>query len=100
MTLETITFQHRDFQQISIHVPRIVSYAMHEDGLTMELIEEANPGTRWSDLDHLLLEFWKSRSIRLKVVDPRTKDEKRGTKDWASYLLPEITKRGIIDDSI
>ena len=44
------------------------------------------------DLDRLLVQFWDSRSIRPKVVT-----EKKGKRDWAGYLLPEITKRGIID---
>jgi len=98
-TLETITFQHQDLQKISIHVPHILSYiyVLHEDGVTWELIEAANPSMQWPDLDRLLVQFWDSRSIRPKVVYPRTKNEKRRMKGWVGNLLPEIKKRGIID---
>ena len=97
MTLETITSRQRDLQRISIHIPHILSYAIQEDGVTIEQTEVANPGTRWLDLDRLLVQFWESRSIRPKVVYPRTMDGKKGLRDWAGYLLPEITKGGIID---
>ena len=53
---------------------------------------------RWSDLDRLLVGFWESRSIRPKVMcpQPRTEDEGR-VGDLAEYLLPELTRRGIMD---
>ena len=97
MTLETIGPRHRGLQRISIHIPHILSYAIQKDGVIVEQTEVANPGTRWLDLDRLLVQFWESRSIRPKVVYPRTMDGKRGLRDWAGYLLLEITKRGIID---
>jgi hypothetical protein len=97
MTLETIGSRHRDLQRICIHIPHILSYAIQEDGITIEQTEVANPGTRWLGLDRLLVQLWESRSIRPKVVYPRAMDGKRGLRAWAGYLLPEITKRGIID---
>jgi hypothetical protein len=91
MALETITSQHRDLQQISIHVPYILSYALHGGGTTTEWID----GTQRLELDHLLVQFWDLRSIRPKVM--YSKNQKRGIRDLVVYLLPEITKRGIID---
>lgn len=70
---------------------------MMDSGYPTRLVEETSPGARWSDLDRLLLKFWDSHSIRPKVVDSRTEDEKRGTRDWVRYLFPEATKGGIID---
>jgi len=51
---------------------------------------------KWLELDHLLFQFWESRSIRLKVV---VTELLRGTqmKDRIGCLFPKITARGIID---
>ena len=52
------------------------------------------------DLDRLLVEFWELRSIRPKITNGSTprNDEKKGFMiDCVGCLLPEITKRGIID---
>jgi len=77
-TLETVTFQHQDLQQISIHIPPTLSHAMPGDDATVERVEGADPQTQWSDLDRLLVRFWDTRSIRPKVVYPRTKDSGGG----------------------
>ena len=95
--LETITYQHRDLCEISIHLPDMLNCALNEDGVTIERIEEPNLGTQWLDLDRLLVQFWDSRSIRPKVVHPLTENEKKEMGDWAGHLFPELTKRGIID---
>jgi len=94
MTLETIPFQHQDLQRISIHFPHILVRDMPQDGL--ERIEGTNPRTQWPDLDRLLVRFWDSCSIRPKVVYPQTGDPGKETRDWVSYLLPEITERGVL----
>ena len=46
----------------------------------------------WSDLDHLLAKLWESHSIRPKVICSTPE-----MRDPVESLLPEITKRGIID---
>jgi len=97
MALETITPRHQNLQRISIHIPQVLTCAIHEDGFIIERIEEANPDTQWLDLDRLLVQFWSSRSIRPEVVYPNTKSEGNGMRDWAGYLLPEMTMRGIVD---
>ena len=64
-----------------------------------ELIEGVDPGVRWSDLDRVLIKLWDSRATRIKVMYPQPGISGRGRemKDWAAYLLPESTKRGITD---
>lgn len=99
-TLKTITPEHRGLQKISISIPSLLGHVTAEDcGGIERRIEEANLGTRWSDLERLLIECWDSRSIRVEVVYPQTQTRNlaRGMKDWAVYLFPELTKRGIID---
>ena len=53
----------------------------------------------WLDLDHLLVQFWESRSIRPKVVCPIPKEGKQSAcmGDSIGCLLPEIVGRGIIN---
>ena len=96
-SLGTISSRHRDLQQISIHIPDIWSYAVQEDGVTLERVLEANSDTKWLDLDRLLVQFWESRSIRPKVVCNLTELEKKEGRDWGGHLFPELTRRGIID---
>jgi hypothetical protein len=84
MALETITSQRRDLQRISIYVPHPLHYVYDE-------------GTQWLHLDRLLVRFWDSRLIRPKVVYRRAMNGEKGMEDWIGRLLPEITKRGIID---
>ena len=49
----------------------------------------------WQGLDHLLLQFWTSRSIRPKIGYRRGKDI-RGLRELVPKLLPELTSRGVI----
>jgi hypothetical protein len=81
--LETITSEHKNISGISIHV--------------IERVQGTDPDMGWSDLDHLLVRFWESRSIRPKFACTRTPVGAGAMKNWALCLLPELTKRGIID---
>ena len=50
----------------------------------------------WQDLDHLLVQFWTSHSIRPQVMC----DPDGGGKDLRDHvlsLLPELTRRGLVD---
>ena len=98
-TLETLGSKHRGLQQISIRVPSDLVYVAAEYCATVEQrIERANPGTRWSDLDRVLVRLWESHVTHMAVVyrQPGRRRGAREMKDWAAYLLPELTKRGII----
>ena len=95
-TLETITSKHRDLQQITIYL-YIWNPSAHEDGGTLEEIVDINTGTRWLDVDRLLVKFWDSRSIRSKVVYvPEMENEEEETRDRVGKLFPELAKRGMI----
>ena len=95
MTLQTITPAHRDLRQISIYIPYELVNPMfsYRPPSTTELCE------LWSNLDHLLLRFWESRSIHPKVVSATLRGEGRNTwmKDNVESFLPEVTRRGVID---
>jgi hypothetical protein len=88
MTLETITPEHRDLQQISIHTHFILS--------PEQQVKEAI--RLWSDLDRALVQLWESHSIRVKVVYPRFPEwSVATTKVLLGRLFPEMTKRGIVN---
>jgi hypothetical protein len=94
--LQTITPKHRDLQQISIWTlyPSFVCNAgVYTD--VKGAVGEAGYG-EWLDLDRFLVQLWESRSIRPKVAcTPR--QTRQELVDLIECLLPEITKRGIID---
>ena len=93
--LKTIIPQHRDLQQISIRLsyPTVVSLnGINVDAAPWETVGEV--GCReWLDLDHELVQLWESRLIRPRVAFVKEGD----VRDSIRSLLPEITKRGIID---
>ena len=90
VALETAT-KLRDLQGISIDVPSISAHVTPANKETLR--------TPWSDLDSLLVQFWESHSIRMKISHqrPGSEDEGRGLVDWSEYLLPESTERGVVD---
>jgi hypothetical protein len=94
--LQTTTPEHRDLQQIMIHIPYYLTVVkVFAD--VRRAIGEAGYG-QWLDLDRLLVQLWESRSICPKAVVRATQaKEKKDTRDCVARLLPETTKRGIID---
>ena len=79
-TLETVTSEHQDFQQISVVINSV-------------FLTDANPSMGWPDLDRVLVQFWESRSIRTKFLN-KCREE---AADSITRLLPESRTRGIID---
>ena len=70
-TLRTITSRHRDLQKVSIHA------------LYYSICVGGDIHGEWMDLDGLLVQFWESRGVRIKVLYVGTS------------LLPEVTRRVI-----
>ena len=96
MALHTVTPKHRDLQHISLPVP----YSLTRRANIRQAIGEVTHG-HWLDLDRLLVGFWESHSIRPKISYVYTPwDEKKVAVECISCLLPEITKRGIIDFAV
>ena len=93
--LRTITHKHQDLQQISIHLPPLI-IPTRFGANTRQTIGEAIYG-QWFDLDCLLVQFWESRSIRPRVICATRMREEWEVRDFLGCLLPETTKRGIID---
>ena len=97
--LETITPQHSDVQRISIRVPDVFGHSIDlgEVDFTIEWDVGEDLHAEWLDLDRLLVQFCESRSIRPTIVYPRVKNHAKEMREWAGFLLPEVTKRGIAD---
>jgi len=83
MTLQTV--KSKNLQSITIHLTT--------GGLQMF---RKVADREWNDVDQLLVQFWTSHSIRTRVVyvaGIRGED----TRGYVSSLLPELTRRGLVD---
>ena len=89
-TLHTITPKHRDLRQITIDLPGSSAVIGASADLGKAIGEE--DFGQWLDLDRLLVQLWESHSIRPRVVYVEWNNMINGIR----YLLPEITRRGII----
>ena len=94
LALQTIGHQHRDLRRVSIHMPpssaliaflRDIRKAI-QDGYLEQI----------SNLDLLLIHLWEARSIRPIVICPLARREV-GVVDCVGTLLPDMTRRGMIE---
>ncbi|KAF9644356.1 hypothetical protein BDM02DRAFT_3122058 [Thelephora ganbajun] len=95
MVLQTITPKHRDLQYILIHSPYDPALAGASVNVR-QTVGELVCG-QWSELDHVLVQFWESRSIRPMISYIGLRGEKKETGECLGCLLPKITKRGVVD---
>lgn len=83
VTMTLRTTESTDLQRVVIQSP-----SGFRDLIGKTLYQE------WQDLDRVLLQFWNSRSIRPKI---RYKKGGCDLRALAPRLLPELTRRGIVD---
>ena len=96
MALQTITSKHRDLRRISFHIP--YHDTVGAPSTDIRKIVGKTAYERWLDLDRLLVRFWESHSIRPKIAYPyRSEEGRKGGMHFVSRLLPEITKRRVVD---
>ena len=93
--LQTITPEHRDLRQISIYLPFQLTFYKIDANIKRSFGEAASRS--WSSLDHLLVQFWELRSIRPRVGCATQGEKGQNTEYCIRCLLPETTKRGIVD---
>jgi len=100
MALQTITSEHRDFQQITIRTPFRYYFPTREPENPGEIAGEEGY-RQWMDLDSLLVQLLESRGVRTKVVhgveDSETKLE---MCEHIGSLLPKIAERGTIQPGV
>ena len=95
MALQTITSRHRDLRRITLYV---CGYTFSDAGAHVRDMFGETLYKQWLDLDRLLLQLWELHSVRPKVtygVVPE--NHEKDVIDCVSYLLPETTKKGIVD---
>jgi hypothetical protein len=88
--LQTITPQHENLRQITIHIPYHLALVGAFSSFSQATVQ-GQYGV-WLDLDRLLVQLWESRSIRPEVVCMMEPGP-----GGVECFFPEITKRKIID---
>ena len=95
MALQTVTSRHRDLRQIGICIYELI---FDDPGADIRQMVGEVVYREWLDLDRLLVQFWELRSIRPKVrYHAMSADKEKEAINCVSCLLPEMTKRGMID---
>jgi hypothetical protein len=90
--LKTITAEHIDFKQVSIHI-RCHYIPLDDPDDFRQTVGEAAYG-KWMDLDRILVRLWESHSVHTMVYNVREKGE---LCVLIGCLLPEVTKKGAIE---
>lgn len=94
MALETISRRNQDLQHISIQLydSKIIYVGADvRKGVGEQTYEE------WLDLDRLLVRAWESHLIRPELVCKVMGGKGKNVEGCIGLLLPEVTKRGILD---
>ena len=95
LALQTIGDEHRNLRRISIEVhPNLTRMRAGRDvrrTVGEGILEQC------LDLDQILVHLWESYSIRPSVIRPRTRGAEVGVVDRIEILLPEMTRRGMIE---
>lgn len=96
--LKTITSEHQDFQQISIH---IFPYLYKPLDIRLMVGEEIYQ--QWMDLDNTLVRLCESRGVRMKAAVTRWYKGKPNRKEMETVrmhiegLLPQMTEKSLVD---
>jgi len=80
------SIESKNLQQITIRLYPITPVDSIEEGDYRDLQE----------LDRVLVQFWTSHSLRPRFVYA-PEDGEKDTRDHLSRLLPELTRRGLVD---
>ena len=89
-TLQTITRNHRNFQQLSIGAHNIFN---SPDLASIKNRIGGDDYLAWLELDRFLAQLHESRSVRLNVLFRKNEEKVRCCAKW---LLPEVMTRGIL----
>jgi len=83
--------KHQGIQKISLHLHPQLSL------IDDDTIKESESYGEWMDLDRLLVQFWESRSTPPKVTFTTPGGEEQDTRHFVECMLPELTRREMID---
>jgi len=93
--LQTIPSKHLDIRSISIRVPRDLTPVNAASDVGLAVGDGISD--EWFNLDRLFVKLWESHKIRPRMVYAMLEEKDKQVKHRIECLLPEITKRGIID---
>jgi hypothetical protein len=85
ITMALQSIESKNLQQIIVHC-----YSIFQNPVG-EIAHRA-----WRDLDRVLVQFWTSRAIRPKI-EYEAGEEGEDLKGLAPVLLPELTRRQVVD---
>jgi hypothetical protein len=88
LALQTLTSEHRDLRQISIHVPA------HPPGHQPELPERIYE--EWIGIDLTLVRLWELHAVHIRLICVM-KGGKQEECDSLEKLLPEVMKKEIYE---
>jgi len=88
-TLKTLTPNHKDLWRISIHMV-IREHANLQQIFGIDICDS------WADLDHTLIQLWESNAVTTRVTYA-TGGDKTEARKFVEQLLPEMTRRGIVE---
>jgi len=94
IALETLTSEHRDLQRVSIHIP--IKAPSIDDPVNMRQVIRGAVDKQWMDLDRVLIQLWETNAIPTQVIYTTEEGKKEG-REYIGALLPEMTKRGILE---
>ena len=96
IALRTITRKHQDLREISI-LPATYALMVMLVADVRRIVREKGVIGQWLELDHLLVQVWKSRPISLKVLYEVMPREGENMKSLMEWLLLGATGGGMVD---
>jgi hypothetical protein len=90
IALKTLTSKHRDLQRVSIHIP-IRAPSIDDPVAIRGAVDK-----QWMDLDRALIRLWETNAIPTQVIYT-TEEGKEEGREYIGGMLPEMTKRGILE---
>jgi len=91
MAFQATIPKHQELRKILICVPHCLSF------FVLNTFVQAASYGQWLDLDRLLVQFWESHSTCPEVICTTQEGERQNTRDFVEFLLPELTRRGMVD---
>ena len=95
VALRTITPEHQDLRQITIYLP--YDSTLSGAGANVRRATGEQLFGQWLEFDHLLVQLWESRWIRPRILYYAPPGTEKDISESVGCLLPDATKRGIID---
>ena len=93
LMFKTLTSEHKDLRWISIYMGFRGQVDIHQ----LQQRDQAEISRRWRDLDHTLVQLWESNKTATRIIYITAGDGKTRAREYAEQLLPEITRRGIVE---